>query len=78
MPDIYTQIMICHYFHLKYILCLICFQLFISIALLPKELVFSSHWTEKVFHIEAGTEAKSVEEDIWAQVGCNKGVVMAV
>jgi len=32
----------CNYFHWKYILCPICFQLFISIALLPKELVFCS------------------------------------
>jgi hypothetical protein len=34
--------------------------------------LFSSYCFETVVHIEGGTEAKSAEEDIWAQEGCNR------
>lgn len=69
----------CNYFHQKYILCPICFQLFINIAL-PDErigVLFSSYCFETIFYIDRGTEAKGVEEDIWVQEGCNKRVVKA-
>lgn len=39
--------------------------------------MFISYCFETVFHIEGGTEAKGVEEDIWAQEGCNKRGVKA-